>query len=32
LEPYSLSASKEVQTWREKPFFTCYLSVLNANS
>jgi hypothetical protein len=32
LEPYSLSGSKEVQTWREKPFFTCYLSVLDASS
>jgi hypothetical protein len=32
LESYSLAASKEVQTWREKPFFTCYLKALDANS
>jgi len=32
LEPYSLAASKEVQTWREKPFFTCYLKALDASS
>lgn len=31
LEPYSLSTSKEAQTLREKPFFTCYLSVPGAN-
>jgi hypothetical protein len=32
LEPYSLAASKEMQTWREKPFFACYLKALDASS
>lgn len=32
LEAYSLAASKEAQTWREKPFFTCYLKALDAKS
>ena len=32
LESYSLAASKDVQTLREKPFFTCYLKALDANS
>lgn len=32
LEPYSFAESKEAQTWREKPFFTCYLNSFNAQS
>ena len=32
LETYSLAASKEVQTLREKPLFICYLAALTANS
>jgi hypothetical protein len=32
LQSYSLAASKDVQTLREKPFFACYLKALDANS
>ena len=32
LERFSLAASKEAETWREKPFFTCYLKALDAKS
>jgi hypothetical protein len=30
LEPFSMKAVQEIQPYREKPFFTCYLQTLDA--